>query len=128
MWTTPAPEGSARFDLDSGRASFKAENICSVFDTFTTGNSFNPGRPLGFFRGVIESVDIEVSGIKESHVGFSDPINRFAGDFFELSFGTIAVTAVTPVSTGHGFRFVSDPASTIVNFAQVAKERNGKFF
>jgi len=32
------------------------------------------------------------------------------------------------VSTGHGFRFVSDPASTIVNFAQIGSERNGVFF
>ena len=128
MWTTPVPEGSTRFDLEDGRASLRAENICSVFDAFTVGNSFSPSRPLGFVSGIIESVEIEMSGIKESHVGFSDPKNQFAGDFFELSFATIAVTAVTPVSTGHGFRFVSDPASTVVNFAQVAKERNGVFF
>jgi len=48
---------------------------------------------------------------------------------------TIAVTATTPrtmetqLSNGHGFRFVSDPASTSVNhFALIGHERNGVYF
>lgn len=41
---------------------------------------------------------------------------------------TIAVTATTPKSTGHGFRFVSDPATTTVSYAQIGRERDGVFF
>lgn len=54
-------------------------------------------------------------------------MDKFAGDFFEVSDVTIAVTATTPLSTGHGFRFVSDPATTRVHFAQIGSERNGVF-
>ena len=64
----------------------------------------------------------------QSFAGFSDGVNHFAGDFFQVSNVTIAVTATTPVSTGHGFRLVSDPASTFVSFAQIGSERNGVFF
>lgn len=115
-------------DLTAGTASLKANNICSVFDAFKVSNSLNPARPLGFASGTINSLDIEWSKVIASFVGFSDPVNQFRGDFFQIGNVTIAVTATTPLSTGHGFQFVSDPASTIVNFAQIGSEHNGVFF
>ncbi len=114
--------------MAGGTASLKANNICSVFDAFTVKNSFSNDRPMGFVSGIINSVDIEWSNVIKDFTGFSDPMNHFAGDFFQIGNVTIAVTATTPLSTGHGFRFVSDPASTIVNFAQIGMERNGVFF
>ena len=112
-------------DLDAGTAELHAENICAVFDAFTVANSVSPDRPLGFVSGRIESVDIKWSGVIRNFLGVHDTVNHFAGDFFEIGNVTIAVTAVTPVS---GFRFVSNPASTIVNYAQIGSERNGVFF
>lgn len=128
FWVTPLPHGSAKVDLDDGTARLKAKNICSVFDAFTVGNSLNPARPLGFASGIINSLDIRWSNVTRSLLGFSDASNGFAGDFFEVSNVTFAVTATTPLSTGHGFQFVSDPASTIATFAQFGSERNGVFF
>ncbi len=128
FWVTAVPAGSAKVDLAGGTARFLAKNICSVFDAFTVANSLNPARPLGFASGIIDSVDIRWSNVTRSLFGFSDSANGFAGDFFEVSNVTIAVTATTPVSTGHGFQFVSDPATTVVNFAQIGSERNGAFF
>ncbi len=59
---------------------------------------------------------------------FSNSTEKFAGDFVENS-ATIEVTVTTLTSTGHGFRFVSNPANTTVShFAQIAQERNGSFF
>jgi hypothetical protein len=122
------PEGSGKVDLAAGSAELHAENICAVFDAFTVPNSVSPDRPLGFVSGRIDSVDIKWSGIIKSFIGVHDVVNHFAGDFFQIANVTIAVTAVTPVSTGHGFQFVSDPASTVVNYAQIGSERNGVFF
>ena len=99
-----------------------------MFDAFTVPNSGNPNRPLGFVSARIESVDIKWSGVIRNFLGVHDAANHFAGDFFEIGNVTIAVTALTPVSTGHGFQFVSDPATTIVNYAQIGSERNGVFF
>jgi hypothetical protein len=128
FWTAPLPTGSALVDLVGGRARLLAKNICSVFDAFTVANSLSPDRSLGFASGIINSLDIQWTNVIKSFVSFSDPVNNFAGDFFQVSNVTIAVTATTPLSTGHGFQFVSDPASTIVNFAQIGSERNGVFF
>jgi len=122
------PEGAGEVDLDSGTAEFHAENICAVFDAFTVPNSVSPNRPLGFVRGGIDSVDIKWSGVTKSFLGIHDATNQFMGNFFQIGNVTIAVTATTSKTTGHGFRFVSDPASTIVNYAQIGSERNGVFF
>jgi hypothetical protein len=102
-------------------------NVCSVLDTFTVENSLTPTRPLGNpVSALIESLDIEWSGVTRSVLGFSDPVNQFAGDFFETS-ASIRLAVRTLASTGHGFRFVSS-ATTTVNFAQFGRERNGSFF
>lgn len=121
------PEDAGRVDLGGGTAEFHAQDIC-VFDAFTVANSMSLDRPLGFVSGRIDSVDIKWSGIIKSFIGVHDTVNNFSGDFFEIGNVTMAVTAVTPASTGHGFRFVSDPASTTVNYAQIGRERNGVFF
>lgn len=128
MWTTRVPEGSGEVDLNGGTAELHAEDICAVFDAFTVANSFSSNRSLGYASGRIESVDIKWSGVIKSFEGIHDAANKFEGDFFQIGNVTIAVTAVTPKSTGHGFRFVSDPATTTVNYAQIGSERNGVFF
>jgi len=122
------PEGSGRVDLDGGTAELHAENICAVFDAFTVPNSGNPDRPLGFVSGRIDSVDIKWSGVIKNFMGIHDTVNKFSGDFFQIGTVTIAVTATTPKRTGHGFRFISDPSTTTVNYAQIGSERSGVFF
>jgi hypothetical protein len=122
------PEGSGEVDLDDGTAEFHAENICAVFDAFTVPNSISPDRPLGFVSGRIDSVEIKWRGVTKSFMGVHDATNHFSGDFLQIGMVTIAVTATTPKTTGHGFRFVSDPATTKVNYAEIGRERNGVFF
>lgn len=127
MWSSRIPKGGASVDLDGGTAELHVRNICSVFDAFAVSNSLNPTHPLGnIVSAVIDSVDMHWSGVTRGIPGFSDPANRFSGDFFETS-ATISVTATTKKSTGQGFRFVSS-ATTKVNFAQIGRETNGVFF
>ena len=76
----------------------------------------------------IDSLEIEWSGVTKSFPGIHDTVNHFAGDFFQIGNVAIAVTATTPKSTGHGFRFVSKPATTKVNYPQIGREHNGVFF
>jgi hypothetical protein len=47
----------------------------------------------------------------------------------------LALTVTTPATISpftptpqHAFRFVSDPDTTVTNFAQIGRERNGLFF
>lgn len=122
------PEGSGEVDLDGGAAELHAENICAVFDAFTVPNSGSLDRPLGYVSGRIDSIDIKWSNVIKSFMGIHDTANQFKGDFFQIGNVTIAVTASTPKSTGHGFRFVSDPSTTTVNYAQIGRESNGVFF
>ena len=127
LWSSRIPPSGASVDLDGGTAHLHVGNICSVFDAFAVSNSLDPTHPLGnVVSAVIDSLDIEWSGVTRSIVGFSDPVNQFSGDFFETS-ASIRVTATTKKSTGHGFRFVSS-ATTKVNFAQFGRETNGVFF
>jgi hypothetical protein len=120
------PKGSAKVDLDGGTAELHVRNVC-VFDAFAVSNSLDPTHPLGnVVSAVIESMDMQWSGVTRSIIGFSDSVNQFSGDFFESS-ATINVKARTLKSTGHGFRFVSS-ATTKVNFAQFGQEANGVFF
>jgi hypothetical protein len=127
FWGTPFPVGSGQVDIAGGTARLLVHNVCSVFDVFTVPNSFDPAHALGIFNAIIESMDIKWSGVTRSVLGFSDPTNKFRGDFFECA-ATIAVSATTPPETGHGFHFESDPATTVTHFAQFGTERNGVFF
>lgn len=129
FWTDSIPQGSVEIDFDEGEAELRIRNLC-VLDTFTTANSNDQTHPMGPpVAAVIDSLKLNWSGIRRKVLGFhsTDPQEKFAGDFIENS-ATIEVTATTLPSTGHGFRFVSDPAhTTISNFAQIGKEQNGAF-
>ena len=128
FWATQVPDRSVRVDLNAGTASLHAENIC-VFDAFTVANSLTASRPMGnLVKGIINSLRLEWSGVTRRVTGFADSTDKFRGDFVENS-ARIEVTATTPLSTGHGFRFVSDHAATSVShFAQIGEEHNGTFF
>jgi hypothetical protein len=126
-WVTPYPAGAGKVDLNGKTAELNVHNVCSVFDVFTVPNSFDPTHALGIFNAVIDSMQIEWHGVTRSVPGFSDPANRFRGDFFECS-ATIAVSVTTPRETGHGFHFESDPSTTETIFAQFGTEQNGVFF
>jgi hypothetical protein len=127
FWATPIPAGSARVDVEDGTAELHVRNLCSVFDAFTVPNSLDPTRPLGnIVSAVIDSLNLQWRGVTRRIPGFSDPVNKFKGDFVETA-ATLEVTVTTPKSTGHGFRFVSS-VTTTVNFAQLGRETNGVFF
>jgi len=105
-----------------------------VYDSFTVGNSVQGvNRPVNQVLGIINALDIEWSGIISTDTA-NEPVNQMSGTFIENT-ARIAVTATTPrtmvtaLSNGHGFKFVSDPASTSVsNFAQIGLEQNGIYF
>jgi hypothetical protein len=108
-------------------------NLC-VFDWFTLVNSIlGIERPVNGVLAIINSLHIEWSGVKMTETA-NEPVNQMRGTFVQNS-ATIALTATTPktmvtaLSNGHGFRFVSDPASTSVNaFALIGYEQNGVYF
>jgi hypothetical protein len=126
-WGVRYPLGSGHVDIDDGTARLEVHNVCSVFDVFTVPNSFDPTHAQGIFSAVINSMRIDWSGVTRSVKGFSDSTSKFRGDFYECS-AEIAVSATTPVETGHGFHFESDPATTKTGFAQFGTEHNGVFF
>lgn len=105
-----------------------------VFEAFTVLNSIQGvNRGVNLVLGTIDSLRMEWSG-KTTVETANQPVNQMRGTFVEGT-ATIAVTAttpktmVTPLSNGHGFRFVSDPASTSVNhFALIGQEQNGVYF
>jgi hypothetical protein len=120
--------------LDAGKAILDLENICTVHDVFTVPNSFDIAHALGFVGALVKSLRIEWSGVTQSFLSFSSTAEKFAGNFFETS-AEIAVTTRTPATTPpftpaaqDGFRFVSEPTTTVTNFAQIGSERNGLFF
>jgi len=100
-----------------------------VFDAFTLANSLTFSRPLGnIVKGVVDSLSLEWHGVNRRVTGFSDSVDKFRGDYVENS-AQIEVTVTTPLSTGHGFKFVSDSGETsISHFAQIGNEHNGIFF
>jgi len=126
------PRGSAHVNLETGAALLHVENIC-VLDAFTTANSVQGvNRAVNQVRGVINSLHIEWSGMIATETA-DEPVNQMRGSFIENT-AKIAVTATTPrtmvttLSNGHGFRFVSNDASTSVsNFALIGQEQNGIF-
>ena len=133
FWVATIPEGSVHVDLDEGSASLRVKNMC-VYDAFTVPNSImGLNRPVNQVKGIIDSLEIEWSGVFSRDVA-NEPVNKMRGNFVENK-ARIAVTATTPksavtaLSNGHGFRFVSDPASTSVShFAEIGEERNGIYF
>jgi hypothetical protein len=88
-------------------------------------------RPVNQVKGIINSLRINWIGIGNAAAPANEPVNQMRGTFVENT-AQIAVTATTPrtavtaLSNGYGFRFVSDPASTSVNnFALIGQEQNG---
>jgi hypothetical protein len=133
FWAIEIPEGSAHVDLDEGTASLHVENAC-VYDAFTVANSImGVNRPVNQVKGILDSLQIEWFGIKATATA-NELANKMRGTFVENT-AKIEVTATTPrtavtaLSNGHGFRFVSDPASSSVsNFALIGQEQNGVFY
>jgi hypothetical protein len=120
-------------DLHAGTATLNLQNTC-VHDVFTIGNSLDVAHPLGFVGAIIKSLQIQWNSVIQSFFNFSSSAEQFAGDFFQTS-ATITVTTNTPgtnppftPSAQDGFQFVADPTTTVTNFAQIGKERNGLFF
>ena len=102
-------------------------------DAFTVANSLDSAHPLGLVSALLRSLRIEWSGILH-RITFSNATTRFSGSYVENS-ATVAVTVETPATqppftptSEHGFKFTSDPAMTISNFAQIGHERNGALF
>lgn len=133
FWAARLPEGSVHVDLDDGSARLRVQNLC-VYDAFTVANSImGVARTVNQVKGIINSLEIEWSGVI-SRDAANEPVNKMRGNFVENK-ARIAVTATTPrtmvttMSNGHGFRFVSDPASTSKsNFAEIGEEQNGIFY
>jgi hypothetical protein len=133
FWVVPIPDGSAHADLDAGTASLHVENAC-VYDAFTVANSImGVNRSVNQVKGIINSLHIDWYGVHGTTT-VNQPANKMRGTFTENA-AKIAVTATTPrtavtaLSNGHGFRFVSDPAtSSVSNFALIGQEQNGVFY
>jgi hypothetical protein len=133
FWAVEIPGESTEVDLDEGTASLHVQNVC-VYDSFTIPNSImGVNRTVNQVKGIINSLDIDWSGILSTETA-NQSTNQMRGTFLETT-AKIAVTATTPrtavttLSNGHGFRFVSDAASTSVkNFALIGHEQNGVFF
>ena len=105
-----------------------------MLDAFIIPNSLQGvNRAVNQARGIINSLQIDWNGMIKVDSA-NQPANKMRGTFVENT-ATISVTATTPktavtaLSNGHGFQFVSDPPSTSVsNFAQIGHEQNGVFF
>jgi hypothetical protein len=105
-----------------------------VLDAFTVPNSvMGVNRPVNPVSGIFNALRIEWTGVTTVETA-NEPVNQMRGTFVEGT-ATIEVTATTPrtmvttLSNGHGFRFVSEPASTSVsNFALIGHEQNGVFY
>jgi hypothetical protein len=127
------PNGSAHVNLNQGTGSLHVQNL-DVLDAFTVPNSLQGvNRAVNPVSGVLNSLRIEWSGITATETA-NEPVNKMRGTFVEGT-ATIEVTATTPrtlvtsLSNGHGFKFVSDPASTSINnFALIGEEQNGVYF
>ena len=134
FWTTEIPDNSVEVVVEAGQAILQLSNIRSIFDAFSVPNSLTPDRPLGFVGAAVNSLRVQWTGIQRM-VSFSNATTGFAGDYVENSAVTVAVTVTTPSTRPpftptpqNAFRFVSDPATTVMNFAQLGRERNGIFF
>ncbi len=110
FWTAAVPTSAVEIDLGSVRASFQVAD----FPLVDTIPSPNPASTVSF--------DMEWSG-ETAALKVKDLVNGYSGEYRECS-ATIEWTAQEA-----GFMFVSDPASTsTTRFAEIGRERNGKFF
>ncbi len=119
--------------MEGAEARLLLENVCKVFDAFTVPNSFDTHHPLGLVGAVIESLSIHWTGVSKK-LSFSNG-ETFRGDFIQSLAAPISVTVSTPATNPpftpaaqDGFEFVSDPKTTVTNFAQIGHENNGSLF
>jgi hypothetical protein len=133
LWTTPIPEDSVRFNLNTGEATLELEDVCSIFDAFTVPNSFDPLHALGFVGAVLRSLRIQWTGSVKKW-SFNNG-STFRGEFTQNAAATIAVTTSTPATKSpftpaprDGFEFTSDPSTTTTHWAQVGHENNGALY
>jgi hypothetical protein len=109
FWTKAIPIGSVSIELGTVRASWRLTKF-----------------PIpDFLPGVVDlpatvSMDIEWSG-RTADTKIRDFVAGFAGEYHECS-ATITWSAQEP-----GFSFVSN-ATTVQRFAEIGRERNGRFF
>jgi hypothetical protein len=120
--------------LEAGEATLDFRNFHNVFDAFTVPNSLSVDRALGLVRATINCFHMHWTGVNRM-VSFSNATSGFSGDFVENSMVTLALTVTTPSTSPpftpaaqNAFQFVSDPSTTVANFAQIGHERNGIFF
>jgi hypothetical protein len=110
FWTAAIPPDSADIDLGKVTASFRVTDF-PLLDIIST-----PSPPATV------TFDMEWSG-KTADVSVKDFVNDFAGEYSQCS-ATIEWSAKVG-----DFRFVSDPAGkSATRFAEVGRERNGRFF
>jgi hypothetical protein len=126
FWIARIPTESVQIDFDDGKAELELSKVCAI-DSFIIPNSLDSSHPMGIVGGVIEKLELNWSGVTRHVPDFSDQTNNFGGDFLETS-AKLEVTAKTPLATGHGFRFVADSSTIVVNFAQIGQMRDGVFF
>ena len=120
-------------DLNAATAVLQLEDDCRVFDAFTVPNSLNTLRPLGFVGAVLRSLRIRWSGVSKLWT-FNNGSN-FRGSFIQSVKAPIEVTVTTPSTKvpftpapQDGFTFTSDPATTVVNWAQIGHENSGLLY
>ena len=126
MWTRPIPLESVSVDFEDATASMRLRHV-AVFDWVNNRNSLQHGGappPAGPHPPVCAeiSIDIRWSGMT-SVADVCDATNHYQGRFIQ-DISTFQFKVTQP-----GFSFTSDPAITSINeFSQIGRERNGSFF
>jgi hypothetical protein len=109
--------------LAGGAAALLIGNI-PVFDAFTIPNSLTPAHPMGAPVTATISLHILWTSVSRQINHFSNAAGRFRGSFAETKV-IVDVVANTP---SMNFEAVTDPLSTVTNFAQIGHEADGFFF
>jgi hypothetical protein len=109
--------------LAGGAAALLIGNI-PVFDAFTIPNSLTPSHPMGAPVTATISLHILWTSVSRRINHFSNAAGRFRGSFAETKV-IVDVVANTP---SMNFEAVTDPLSTVTNFAQIGHEADGFFF
>jgi hypothetical protein len=123
FWTRPVDDDSATVDWVNETASLRLRRV-AVFDWVTNRNSIQHGGAPGGGPPVCAtiSIDIRWSG-NLATADVCDATNHYTGRFI-ADVATFQFKVQQP-----GFTFQSDPASTSINeFSELARERNGSFF
>lgn len=116
------PNGAVDAHLGAGQASMRVANA-AIPDDLDIVQALFGSPPPRIPAHVTFAVDWR--GVSErKHV--RDQANRFALEAAESQAATIAWSASHDAG---GFSYISDPASTsVMRFAELAEERNGRFF